>query len=397
MHHNPITSPPPETDLLLEAVVGAGYRPVKVIGVGGMGVVYRAWDHTTDRYVVLKVPRRALLADPAFRERFDREMQAARRMTHPHVVPVLDFGIHDDLPFAVLQYMAGGTLDGRRPTQSGRPLAAKSALLRQWLVEVADALDHVHANGYVHRDVKPANILFDGRGRPYLGDFGIAKAVGERGADEPAVGERGADEPGPGLTAAGFAIGTPEYIAPEIVLGREADGRADQYSLAVAVFEFLTTRVPIVAGTGMATMVAQATQPAPDLWTIRPELPRSLCLAVARALAKDPARRFATCREFVDIALCDVPDDQADPQPRLSCPSCGELIGVAVHLAGRGGTCPKCSATLRIAVDLEAIVLPDESVPRPRPGTARPQQRDATSGPIAAVCRVVADLVRKFR
>ena len=391
MNHATTPGRSADSEHLLETIVGAGYRPVKAIGVGGMGVVYRAWDHTADRYVVLKVPKRALLADPSFRERFDRELLAARRLAHPHVTPVLDFGIHGDLPFAVLQYMAGGTLDVRRPMQARRPLPAKSALLRHWLVPVADALDHVHAGGYVHRDVKPANILFDGRGSPYLGDFGIAKAIGDGGTDGS----------GPGLTATGFALGTPEYVAPEIVLGHAADGRADQYALAVSVFEFLTTRLPIAAATGTATMVAQATQPAPDLRTIRPELPESLCLAVARALGKDPARRFATCREFVDIALCDVPEDHGEPQPRLTCPACGGLIGVAARLAGQAGRCPQCGAALRIAADLEAIVLPEESVPRPRclpPGHAG---RDGTRGsprpPAGVFARFVAGLVRRFR
>mgnify|MGYP006275633363 CR=1 FL=1 len=376
-------------DDLVETVVGAGYRPVASIGGGGMGMVYRAWDHTADRYVVLKVPRRELLVDPGFRARFDLEMQAARRMTHDGVVRVLDFGVHGDLPYAVLRYMAGGTLSARRPSQAGRPIPAASALLRHWLVAVADALDHVHARGYVHRDVKPANILFDGRGRPHLGDFGIAKAIRPAAPD-------GSRPSAPGLTVAGLAIGTPEYMAPEVVLGQPLDGRADQYSLAVVVFEFLTALLPITASTPSATMVAQATRSAPDPWTVRPELPASLRHALLRALAKDPAGRFASCREFVDVALTDVPEDPGDPQPRLTCPGCGSLVGVRPEMAGGGGTCPQCRATLRITPDLEAIVLPEETVPRPRrsPGGLPPAggRAGTPSAPLVFVAWALAGL-----
>lgn len=367
MHRTPSQGTAPEVDEFLETIVGAGYRPVASIGVGGMGVVYRAWDHTADRYVVLKVPHRTLLVDPSFRERFDREMEAARRLAHAHVVPVLDFGLHDGLPYAILQYMAGGTLDRRRPTHARAPVPAPSAFLHHWLVPVAEALDHVHGGGYVHRDVKPANILFDGRGRPHLGDFGIAKAIRQIG---PA-------DPGPGLTATGFAIGTPEYMAPELVLGRRADGRADQYSLAVVVFEFLTARLPIVAATPSATMVAQATQPAPDLRTIRPELPASLCAAVGRALAKDPERRFETCREFVELALAEVAETHRDGPVRLVCPGCGGLIGVQPGLAGRRGKCPQCAAVVGIAADLESIIIPEDAAPR-----RRPARRGDPPGPV---------------
>ncbi len=345
---------------LTGTVLGSGYRVLARIGGGGMGVVYRVWDHGLDRYAVVKVPRRDIVALHGMLARFEREMEAMRRMRHPAVVPVVDFGTHGGLPFAVMPYLAGGSLSRRRPLRHGQSAPARSATLRHWLPSVADALDHVHAEGFLHRDVKPDNILFDGQGRAILADFGIATFVraAARAIAAPAI---QATSTGTGLTAAGKVIGTPEYVAPELVLGESADGRADQYALATVIFELLTGRPPIHGGSAAETLAAQVQQPSPLLATVRPELPASLSDAVARGLAKQPADRFASCHELAAMVLLHVPPETALP-PRLACPLCDRMMSPPAEWASRKGRCPGCRGVLYITADFQSVVAPAERV-----------------------------------
>lgn len=344
----------PAGDELIGEVLASRYRVLKRIGVGGMGVVHRAWDHVAEGYVVVKSPHRAMLADARAVARFEREMEAMRRTRHGAVVPVIDFGTVRGFPYAVMPYLAGGSLARRRPIRHGRPAAASSATLRHWLEMIADALDHVHAAGFVHRDVKPDNILFDGRGRPHLGDFGIATFM--RWAES--RGESSSAGPvGPGLTATGHAIGTPEYMAPELIAGHGVDGRADQYALAVVVYEWLAGEPPFHGATAAETLGAHLAAVPQRLASHRPELPTSLTAAVQRGLAKQPDDRFASCREFADFVLLHVPVEPG-PAPRLVCPLCGMMMAPAAAQAGANGRCPSCREVLYVAEDLRAVVAP---------------------------------------
>ena len=141
---------------------GGRYRITSRLGEGGMGFVYRADDRHLHAPVVIKVPRRAMLDDPQFVERFQREIRSLVTLSHPHIGKIIDVGQHEGVPFAVMQYLDGGDLEARRPRNAeGHPLAVSPTALRDWLPEVAGALDFVHRKGYVHRDMKPVNVLFD--------------------------------------------------------------------------------------------------------------------------------------------------------------------------------------------------------------------------------------------
>jgi serine/threonine protein kinase len=369
----------PSTDHegLVGDVLASRYRVVGCIGEGGMGVVYRAWDHQADCYVVVKLPRGQLSRNTDVVRRFEREMEAIRQMRHEAIVPVLDFGAWERRPYAVMPYLGGGSLE-RRQRRGGRPISVRSGTLRHWLPAVAAALDHVHAAGFVHRDVKPANILFDGLGRAFLGDFGIVACLERAGATGVGVdglgtgphavatswNEEAACVPfqGPqpsGITRAGHVVGTPEYMPPEVVAGGLLDGRGDQYALAVVVFEMLAGRPPITATTAAGTMIAQVTSRPACMTSLRPELPTSIAAAVRQALAKRPEDRFSSCREFAEVLLLEVPRE-AVPPPRLLCPCCGCMMEPPPGWAGGAGRCPHCRERLHVADDLMAVVNPRE-------------------------------------
>lgn len=259
-------------------VLADRYEVKKKLGEGGMGIVYLAHDRNLKTNVVVKMPLLSAMADPGFIERFTQEIRALVSMRHPHIVKIIDVGSHGKRPFAVMEYLGGGSLQDR-----GIP--APPATLANWLMPIASALDFVHVRKILHRDVKPANILFDENGFAFLSDFGVAKVL----ADTPEETVREA------LTCAGLIIGTAEYMAPELVRARkDVDGRADQYALAATVYEVLMGRPPFVASESQAVMVAQVTDPVPPL----KGLAQPLASTVLRGLAKNPEGRYATCTEF---------------------------------------------------------------------------------------------------
>src|SRR5690349_3622967 len=182
-------------------LAGGRYRVTAQLGEGGMGSVYRARDANLDADVVVKVPRASLLSDPEFVGRFAREVRALVRLAHPHIVKVTDVGECDGDPFADMQFLPGGSLEQRQQGPAGRRRQLGPQGLAEWLEPVAEALDYIHKQGYVHRDVKPANILFDDHGNAYLGDFGVAKAI----AAQTLAGHSAA------LTGTGMVLGPPCY------------------------------------------------------------------------------------------------------------------------------------------------------------------------------------------
>lgn len=266
------------------------YRIERRIGGGGMGSVYLAEDRNRNgTRVAIKVPRESLLEMPGFLERFEREFKALITLEHPHICRVIDTGRHRNIPFVVMQNLSGGHL-GERYLCRGRAVCSIENLL-SWLRPVAAALDFMHERGYLHRDVKPENILFDEHGHAWLGDFGIVRAL--RGTD-------GGDSDR-SLTRRGECVGTPGYIAPEILRGRfdHTDGRSDLYSLAAVTYQFLTGCPPFDGETGDLIRVAQLTQSPRPAHEVNPVIPASASEVLTRSLSREPEERPAYCAEFV--------------------------------------------------------------------------------------------------
>lgn len=342
-------------------LLGGRYRIICLLGKGGMALVYLARDEHSagedraegTRLVAIKAPTKKALDDPTAAERFERETR--RQFSHPHIVPILDAGIHDGIPFVVMLYLPGGTFRDRRQRDGqGRPLPGPPEILHNWLPAVAAALDHVHANGSVHRDVKPSNILFDPYWHAFVGDFGVAKKIGD-----------GYDPEDP-LTTTNMGVGTWDYMAPEQCASKPViDGRADQYALAVIVYEMLAGRRPFIGDSGNAVIVEKLMKPVPSLADLRSELPRTLVEAVHRALSKAPGDRFATCRQFAAAALRDVPHvlDESG-LVRLICLACRSVIPLPQERRGQMGRCPQCKARVRVAHDLSGLWPQDNGWPR---------------------------------
>ena len=252
------------------------YSIVMSLGSGGMADVYLARDAKLDRLVAVKAPHRELVT-AEIRARFRREAHAAAALEHPAIVPIYDYNESGELPYIVMRYLTGGSLE-ERIAQRPYPLADALPILER----VAAALDHAHSHGIIHRDVKSANILFDEAGNAHVSDFGIAWMAR-------------AGDAGTRLTDTGVVRGTFDYISPEQARGeRELDGRSDLYSLAVVLFEMLTGNVPYQAESGVFVAAQHISAPIPDIRRWRPDLPPAMTAVMRRALAKQRDERYPT-------------------------------------------------------------------------------------------------------
>lgn len=262
----------------------------RLLGEGGMGQVYEAYDSQTDRTVAVKVLHPHMAADPVFRERFQREARAAAVLAHPNVVPIFDFGEIDGRLFICMQFVSGVGVDSVLTDSGPMPVARAVSVVAQ----AGEALDAAHAAGLVHRDVKPSNLLITARGFVYLIDFGIARAAAETG-----------------LTSTGATIGTFAYMAPERFTTGTADARTDVYALACVLYQCLTGQTPFPATALEQQIAAHLTQPPPRPSRLRPEIGTGLDEVVATGMAKDPRRRYQSASELT--AACIVATSAVPP------------------------------------------------------------------------------------
>jgi eukaryotic-like serine/threonine-protein kinase len=259
-------------------VLRNNYRLDRLIGRGGMADVYLAFDMRRHTHVALKVLREDLGEDPDFVRRFAREAEALAKLDHPNIVRFYSFERQGATAFIVMDYVPGSSLQRHIAEHEGPvPLNEIGDILHQ----VGAALHYAHHQGYVHRDIKPGNIMLRENGEVLLSDFGIARAAES-------------------ATAATLTVGTPAYMSPEQILGRELDQRSDIYSLGVVLYEMAAGRRPFTGDergiTGTSTLArlreAHLKLSPPDPRTVNPALPAGLAEVIMRALAKDPAERY---------------------------------------------------------------------------------------------------------
>jgi len=260
------------------------YHILEKLGEGGMAVVYKAFDTRLETNVALKIIRTEKItseAAPTVRKRFENEARKTAKLTHPNIVPVIDYGDYLGTPFLVMKYLPGGTLK----KLTGKPMPYIEAI--NLIMPILEALDYAHRNGIIHRDVKPGNILLTESGEPMLSDFGIAKVL--------EVGEETMDQ----LTVTGVGIGTPEYMSPEQAMGHHVDARTDIYAIGVVLYELVTGRKPFIADTPLAVVIKQTTDTLPSPRSFVTEVPEPVERVLFKALAKNPEDRFKNAREFI--------------------------------------------------------------------------------------------------
>ncbi len=262
--------------------VGA-YRIIEQLGQGGMATVYKAYHPALDRYVAIKALHPAIMEDPNFLARFEREAKVVAKLEHPNIVPIYDFSEHTGQPYLVLKFIEGETLKARL---AKGPLKKDEAL--RIVKAVASALTYAHKHGYLHRDVKPSNILLTPEGEIYLADFGLAR-IAEAGAS---------------TLSGDMLMGTPHYISPEQAQGvKELDEGTDIYSFGVVLYELVVGRVPFSSDTPFSIIHDHIYTPLPLPRQVNPTVPEAVELVLLKALAKNREDRYANVQDMID-AFC---------------------------------------------------------------------------------------------
>ncbi|GAB4423860.1 MAG: hypothetical protein Kow00106_20840 [Anaerolineae bacterium] len=270
-----------------QALVGqflGQYELRELLGVGGMGAVYLAYQNSLQRTVAVKVLRPELTADPEAVERFTHEARTSAALEHPNIVHIYDYGTQGDISYLVMQLLSGGSLAERlaQRAETEHPLLSLGEIA-ELLRQVGSALDYAHSRGVIHRDIKPNNILFDNLGNAHLADFGIARLL---------------EATTTGLTGPGEVRGTFAYMAPEQWLGQKLTPATDQYALGVMTYALVTGRLPFESPTPAGVRHAHLNERPMPLRAYRPDVPEAVEQVIGRALAKKPEERFPTCMAF---------------------------------------------------------------------------------------------------
>lgn len=258
------------------------YEIQALLGSGGMASVYRSFDANLQRPVAIKVLSEAAAAQPGFADRFRQEALLIASLRHPNVVHIYDFGTQDGYLYMVQELLPGPTLDGRLHDLAARGEQLARDEVLSIVAQLAGALGAAHAAGIIHRDVKPANAIWNASGNVVLTDFGIAKQTMSNAAH----------------TQVGMVIGTPDYLSPEQAQGLQLTPASDIYALGVVLYEMLAGKPPFAGDTPMGVLIGHIQKPPPSLRAQRPDLPPAVEAVVQRALAKAPADRFRSAIEF---------------------------------------------------------------------------------------------------
>ena len=256
------------------------YRLLSPLGQGTVGIVFRALRESDGENVAVKILREELAGDELYRRRFEREARIASEVTHDHIVPVVDFGESSGHLYIASRYIAAVPLSARLAAQGALTVPESVRVLRH----LAGALHALNTRGLVHRDVKPANVLVTDGGAAVLTDFGLARSVAETV-----------------LTEKGLAVGTIDYLAPELIRGASASHASDIYALGCVLYECLAGAPPFAGKQYVDALIAHGRDEPPSLTELRPDLPQDVSWAVVKALAKDPADRPPTAQAYARL------------------------------------------------------------------------------------------------
>ncbi len=351
------------TDRLIGKQLG-GYRVRDLLGSGGMARVYRGYDPSLDREVAIKVIS-VEGQPPDFVDRFRREARVVAKLNHPHIVHVYHYGEQDDVVYMVQQLLPGPTLDVRLREGGRRRVPADQ--VQSVIAKVADALDFAHAQGVIHRDVKPGNMLYDGQGQIVLTDFGIARSLSDVRTT---------------ATGPGVVMGTPAYVAPEQAISSASLTPAcDVYSLGVVLFQMLTGRLPFDADTPMGVVLKHLYDEPPAPSSLRADLAPAVDAVVLRALRKEPEARYASAGALAEALREAWPARAAKSTP-------AKAASASAVAAPAPAPARKPRAT---AADGPATPAPRRAA-SDTPATPAPRRAASdTPAPVAAVRRAPAD------
>jgi tetratricopeptide (TPR) repeat protein len=338
-----------------EVSFGPRYKIQRLLGEGGMGAVYKAYDLELDRTVALKLIRPGIAMDPAVAARFKQELLLASKISHKNILRIHDLGDAGGVKFISMAYVEGTDLHGLLATHGKLPLERAVAIARQ----LCAALDAAHSEGVVHRDFKPQNILLDSSETVYVSDFGLAKSL----------------ETDAGMTRSGEMLGTPRYMAPEQVLGKGIDHRVDIYALGLILYEMLTGDVPFHADSTIQLMYKRVHEAPPSPKTLNPELPDWIVHIILKCIERDPAQRYQSAAEVLrDLENGTAPARSGSRSVQITLPGHVTIPGGRLTLGA--------AAVLLIA----AVVL---AIPAVRHRIFR--TGGAGAGPAAPVSVLVAD------
>jgi len=330
--------------LRLQRLVEGKYKVERMLGKGGMGAVFLAHDLTFEREVAIKVLPPDISMDEHIVKRFQQEAKTSAKLDHTNIIPIYRVESEGGLNYFVMKYIAGTSLEDVLDQKQPPPLTID--YIQRVLWEAACALGHAHQRGVVHRDVKPANIMFDHDGRVMLTDFGISKAL----------------QAATGFTGTGMIIGTPHYMAPEQAKGATVDGRADQYSLGVVAYRMMTAELPYSGDSVHTILYKHIFEEIPSARAKRGDAPEFLTRAISRALSKEPAQRFDTMEDFATAVW---------PEQPVTAPKAG---------ASKSQRRPPPRPQRTAAADAPTEVTAAPTTPIPRAGMTIPTAKKKRSG-----------------